>query len=60
MSGEKISEQESVKVASDAASDDRESSTIAIVAIIATAVVLMSCMLSCAIIAYAFLNNAPW
>ena len=34
--------------------------TVAIVAIIATAVLMLGCIIACAAIAYAFILNAPW
>ena len=36
------------------------SSAVPIVAIIASAVVLLGCILACAVVVYAFMVNAPW
>ncbi len=38
----------------------RNSSTVAIVAVIATAVVSLGCIIACAAITIAFIMNAPW
>jgi hypothetical protein len=36
------------------------SSAVPIVAIIAGSVLILGCILACAVVAYAFVNNAPW
>ena len=36
------------------------SNAVALVGIIAAAFVVMVCILACALVAYAFLQNAPW
>jgi len=41
-------------------SNGATSNTVAIVAIIATAVVVLACVAACALAAYAFLSNPPW
>ena len=33
---------------------------VAIIAIVATAFVVLACILACTIVAYAFLSNPPW
>jgi hypothetical protein len=38
----------------------KRSNAVPIVAIIAGAVVLLGCIISCAVVAYAFTINAPW
>ena len=39
---------------------DPGANLVAIISIIAVAVILLGCMLSCVVIAYMFFNNAPW
>jgi hypothetical protein len=34
--------------------------TVSIIAILATAVVLLGCIIACAVVAYAFTLNPPW
>jgi hypothetical protein len=60
MSEEMMDESESVVISTDLESDNREDNTVAIVAIIATSVVLLCCILACTAIAFAFFYNAPW
>ena len=36
------------------------SSAVPIVAIIAGSILILGCILACAVVAYAFVNNAPW
>ena len=36
------------------------SSAVPIVAIIAGSVLILGCIFACAVVAYAFVNNAPW
>jgi hypothetical protein len=41
-------------------SSSGSSDTVAIIAIVATAVVVLACVGACALAAYAFLSNPPW
>ena len=50
------------EVNAEMAEDDEQtgSNVVALVGIIAAAFVVMVCILACALVAYAFLQNAPW
>jgi hypothetical protein len=60
MSEEKVSEIPKVERFEPETRGDPGANLVAIISIIAVAVILLGCMLSCVVVAYMFFSNPPW
>lgn len=55
-----MSEQTPEATQSDMYTSNDSDNKVAIIAIVATAFVVLACILACTIVAYAFVTNPPW
>ena len=55
-----MSEQSPEAVQSELYTSDKSDNKVAIIAILATAFVVLACIAACALVSYAFLSNPPW
>lgn len=55
-----MSEQSPETTRSDMYTSNNSSDKVAIIAIVATAFVVLACVLACTVVAYGFLSNPPW
>lgn len=55
-----MSEQPPETVKSELYTSNDSDNRVAIIAILATAFVVLACIAACALVAYAFLSNPPW
>lgn len=55
-----MSDQQPETVQSELYTSSNSDNKVAIIAILATAFVVLACVAACALVAYAFLSNPPW
>lgn len=55
-----MSEESPEVMKSDIYTSSNDDNKVAIIAIVATAFVVLACIAACSIVAYAFLSNPPW